>query len=51
MPTVGFELTISPGERLQAYALDLPAYATREEERLLIQNIGMFLITSLYAQF
>jgi len=51
MPTVGFELSISPGEQPKTYTLDRVATGTGEEEILLIHNITeLFRITSLYIE-
>jgi hypothetical protein len=48
-PTVGFEPTISAGDRPKTSTLDRAATGTREEEKLLIRNIiRLFRITSLY---
>jgi len=46
MPTVGFEPTISAGERPQSYALDRAAIGTGIVDRILSLKITVYLFTT-----
>jgi hypothetical protein len=39
MPPVGFETTISAGERLQTYALDRAATGTGDRDNMILRNV------------